>query len=236
MNRSKIEWTNETWNVITGCTKGCPYCYAKPWAYRLKRMGNPAYQYEDPFFPRLHRERMDIPAKWRKPRMVFVNSMGDIFDPHFEDEVIEDVLNAIKSYFMHTYQILTKRHYRIQCFKYPENVWLGVTQDGLTTDTDAMLALQRTDANVKFISFEPLLGDITLEWNHLQYIDWIIIGAQTKNGGATVQPKREWVEKILRVASVDGIPIFMKDNLEWEDKRQEFPKVKTPFLQTLVEG
>ena len=238
MNRSKIEWTQWTWNPITGCTRICRdekgriYCYAYYMAQRLR--GRSGYSNFMPFFPTYHRNRLDEPYN-KKPAKIFTCSMGDIFDPHVEEDWIEDVFNVMKDCFNHTFQILTKRYYRLLQFNYPENLWLGVSQDGVGTDTDAILALQLTDAKTKFISFEPLNERIDLDFEkYFRDIDWIIIGSQT--GRYAAQPDTEWVELLLEGARVYDIPVFMKNNLEWEDKRQEFPKEKTPFLQTLVEG
>lgn len=220
MNRSKIEWTDYTWNPITGCTRGCSYCYARRMAYRLK--GRCGYPEDDPFRPTFHRDRLEEPYHRRKPVKIFTVSMGEFFDHEVPIEWREEVLDVISNCRHLTFQILTKRYYNLHTYDYPSNLWLGVSQDCKTTDPDAIRALWLTDARTKFVSFEPLLGprpDVDLHG-----IDWVIIGAQT--GPGAKPPKPEWVQAIIHEARDWNIPVFLKNNLNWPEKIQEFPEGK----------
>ena len=223
---TKIEWTNVSWNPTIGCSReACMklYCYACKMATRLKHMGHADYQLADPFQPRFVEHRLKLPYKWRKPRMVFVDSMGDLFDEHIREIDIIRVLNVIKENPKHTFQVLTKQAQRavdvLEDFTLPKNLWLGTTQDGKTTDIDDITLLAQLNPEVHFASFEPLLGPI-YTWP-LDALDWVIVGAQTN---PTRQPKKEWVNSIIETARSDGTYIFLKDNLEGFPIIQEWPK------------
>lgn len=223
---TKIEWTNESWNPTIGCSrKACMflYCYACKMATRLKHMGHKDYQLDNPFEPRFLEHRLNIPFKWRKARMVFVDSMGDLFDEHIREIDILRILEVIKKNPSHTFQVLTKQAQRafdiLDGLTLPKNLWLGTTQDGMTTLLKDINLISRLDLEVHFASFEPLLGSIsTWPFNTL---DWVIVGAQTN---PTRQPKKEWVQQIINTARIQNIPIFLKDNLEGFPKIQEWPK------------
>lgn len=220
MNRTGIEWTDFSWNPVTGCTKGCYYCYARRMAERLR--GRYGYPEKEPFFPMIHRDRVEEPYSRRKAAKIFTCSMGELFDPAVPEQWIDDIFQVMNDCPQHIFQLLTKRYYRLSQFSYPENLWLGVSQDCMTTDPDAIRALKQTDARVKFVSFEPLLGPI--ENDAFYGLDWIVIGAQT--GARAVAAKREWVEEIIDEAHYWGIPIFLKDNLQWREQIREWPVVK----------
>lgn len=222
MNRTKIEWTDYTWNPITGCSRGCPYCYARRMAFRLR--GRYGYPEDYPFAVTFHKDRLDEPYSRRKPARIFTCSMGEMFDHLVPRNWLEQIFEIMENTQRHVYQVLTKRYYDLTAHDYPENLWLGVSQDNKTTDTDAIRALLASKVRVKFISFEPLLGplpdDIANEG--LYGIDWVIIGAQTGHGA--VKPDPEWVEQIISEASYFDIPIFLKNNLSWPEKMQVVPQ------------
>jgi len=210
-NKTRIEWTEVTWNPVTGCTPvspGCDNCYARRMAHRLQAMRNPAYK--DGFKPTIHRERFDEPLHWKKPRMVFVCSMGDLFHSDIKAADIEQIISVMKMTPQHTYQILTKRSSRLRLWEYgwlelPENVWIGVsieTKKQIFRRND----LQYVKAPIRFISFEPLLGPIDLE--SLTGIDWVIVGGETGPGARPMKP--EWVRAIRDQCIDKGVPFFFK--------------------------
>ena len=222
---TNIEWTNESWNPTIGCSRTeCMtlYCYANKQAIRLKRMGLEDYQLPNPFEPRFVESRLNKPFKWRKPRMVFVNSMGDLFDQHISELDILRVINVIKKNPKHIFQVLTKQAHRaVEVLKWvalPKNLWLGVTQDGKTTQFIDVEVLALLKPQVLFVSCEPLLGPI--HTHILDFVDWLIIGAQTN---PDLQPKREWVETLINATEHLGVPLFIKDNLEGFEHVREWP-------------
>ncbi len=228
MNRTKIEWTDYSWNPITGCTRNCDYCYAHKMAIRLKGRGG--YPLDDPFYPTFHENRLNEPQSVKRNSMIFTCSMGDIFDPFIKDIWREKVYDVIKGSPGHTFQILTKqRVIEPGNGGFNDNIWLGVSIDGSSSYWKKPLeSLKSSTAKVKFISFEPLIGEnITLNFNG---IDWIIIGAQTGNGSKP--PDMKVVMKIIKKARKENVPVFIKPNirkyfdngfgLEYKDL-EEFP-------------
>lgn len=208
---TKIEWTEETWNPITGCTKrsaGCRFCYAERMAHRLNAMGQE--KYKDGFAVTLHEDELDKPNHWRKPRQVFVCSMGDLFHEDVPDNFLDKVMEVIKRTLKHTYQLLTKRPERMAEYfagrEIPENVWLGVTVEGAEYKSRIDI-LRSLDATIKFLSCEPLLNDLgNLD---LTGIDWVIVGGES--GGKDVRPmKEEWVMNIKEQAEKQGTAFFFK--------------------------
>lgn len=231
MNKTKIEWTDYTWNPITGCTKGCYYCYAKKMAIRLQ--GRSGYSKENPFYPKFHPNRLDEPLEMRKSAMVFTCSMGEFFGPEILESWREEVYKIMEKTPWHIYQILTKR--RIiepeERDNFPENMWIGTSIDGTSNYWKKPLqSLKNCKASRKFISFEPLLGQNLPD--DLSGIDWAIIGAQTGKGVSSPNPII--VREIVNVLHRSGIPIFIKDNLrkyfknskdKWWSTREDFPEM-----------
>lgn len=207
---SGIEWTESTWNPVTGCTKvspGCKNCYAERMAKRLQAMGQP--NYANGFHVSLHERALLIPMKWKKPQMIFVNSMSDLFHEQVPIEFIQRVFEVMRKAVQHTYQVLTKRAERLELLNgkidWPANVWMGVS-----VETRRYLYridhLRRTGARVKFISFEPLLeglGDIDLA-----KIDWAIVGGESGPGARLV--RKNWVTSIRDQCVGAGVPFFFK--------------------------
>ncbi|WP_027127957.1 DUF5131 family protein [Fusobacterium perfoetens] len=210
MSKSRIEWTEETWNPITGCTpisEGCKNCYAKKMAKRLKAMGNK--RYINGFVPTFHEEILELPLKWKKSRMVFVNSMSDIFHENIKDEEIEKIFKIMNLAKEHTFQVLTKRSKRMvelsKKLNFTDNIWMGVTvenKDSLYRIND----LLKIKCKIKFLSCEPLLED--LEDVKLKGIDWVIVGGES--GTKAREIKKEWVENLLKKCREENISFFFK--------------------------
>ena len=211
MNKSKIKWTDYTANPIKGkCKTGCSYCYARKMYDRFK------WDPKVKFAP----EELDKISKLRKPSKIFMCSTHEMFGRWIPDQWILDILRACHELPRHTFQILSKNAWRLQCFTFPDNVWLGVTVTSFL-DWLRVCLLQSCKTKIKFISFEPLLDDALDSTNiSLHGIDWVIIGAQTR---PTLLPKADWVCRIIDKAHHAGIPIFLKSNLHWPERIQEFP-------------
>jgi protein gp37 len=207
---SAIEWTNSTWNPVTGCTKispGCKNCYAERMAARLKEMG--VAKYRNGFAPTLHPDSLTLPLSWKKPQVVFVNSMSDLFLQEIPDEFIKNTFQIMNQAHWHTFQILTKRADRLATISselnWTENIWMGVSienRDYLSRVND----LRKTRAKIKFLSIEPLLGPIpNLD---LSDIDWVIVGGESGPGSRPM--KEEWVLEILEQCQESRVPFFFK--------------------------
>lgn len=229
MQPTKIEWCDLTWNPITGCSKLCRdedgkiYCYAYYMARRLKgRFGYPKY---DPFKVTFHKARLIEPLKREKPARIFTVSMGDLFDKNVKREWVHAILTVMRATPRHTFQILTKQPGNAFDYNFPSNCWVGISDDCQSENWSSVAHdhFGFIKADIKFISFEPLLGSV-FDSSVIEGVDWVIIGAKT--GARARQPKREWVEEILKEADAFHLPVFMKDNLEWPEgeKRQEFPE------------
>lgn len=212
------------WNPLTGCTRGCNYCYARRMAYRLR--GRYGYPQDDPFAVTFHEDRLHEPSQRTKPAKIFTCSMGEMFDPTAKSKWIQDIFFEMMRNPHHTFQVLTKQPGNVLDWEFtiPDNCWLGISQDGKYTDDSMFHYLLNIKAKVKFVSFEPLLGPISDLDPNLTDIDWVIIGAQT--GPGAVPPKKEWVEGIIKAARDYDVPVFLKDNLQWRNKVQEFPRIK----------
>ncbi len=207
---SRIEWTETTWNPVTGCAKvspGCKNCYAERMAHRLQAMGVPAYR--NGFQPALHEERLGDPLRWKKSRLVFVNSMSDLFHRSVSPDFLRNVIEVMRQASWHQFQTLTKRSKRLaniaQSFDWPANVWIGVsveTQHFMGRIDD----LRRVPAPIRFLSLEPLLGPLpNLD---LDGIDWVIVGGES---GPRARPiEEDWVIDIRNQCLARGVPFFFK--------------------------
>jgi len=227
MNKTKIEYADYSWNPLSGCTKGCSYCYARRLARgRLRKiyLANPNVAPDcdpsDPFSPRIWRERLSDPLYTPRPSKIFTVDMGDLWDPHIPPDWIKSVLTMAELASWHIFQFLTKRPHLARQYDFPSNSWVGIT---ITNDSqEARIDLAHSywlRARVKFLSIEPLLGPIH---DLPTWIDWVIIGAMT--GPKAVKPKKEWVQDLIRQAERNGTPVFLKDNLNWAERRTEWPK------------
>jgi len=210
MKSSKIEWTESTWNPITGCTKiseGCLNCYAERMALRLQAMGQ--QNYKDGFKVRWHEKMLKTPLTWKKSRMIFVNSMSDLFHEEVPASFVNKIISTIKEANWHVFQALTKRSKRLvefsESIKWPSNLWLGVTVES-KNHLERIEDLKSIKAKCKFISFEPLLTEIPPI--NLEGIDWVIVGGESGPGAREM--KREWVLEIKEMCEEKKIPFFFK--------------------------
>ncbi len=212
MRHTKIEWTEETWNPITGCDKvseGCRFCYAEAFAKRLQCMG--VEKYRDGFKLTIHPETLQEPFKWRKPRVIFVNSMGDLFHKDIPIDYVQQVFSVMQRNPQHVFQVLTKRADVLRYYdsedwlRWDHNVWMGVTVESKET-VHRVDSLRETKARVKFLSCEPLLSP--LPSLNLQGIDWVIVGGES---GRNARPlKEEWVLDIREQCLSANVPFFFK--------------------------
>ena len=210
MAKSSIEWTESTWNPVTGCTKisaGCAHCYAERMALRLQAMGQPAYA--SGFELALHPEKLGQPLDWRKPSTIFVNSMSDLFHEDIPVEYIQDVFATMREASWHQFQVLTKRADRLadlsDAMEWPGNVWMGVTVE--RQDYVARIDhLRRSGARTRFLSCEPLLGP--LPSLNLTGIDWVIVGGESGPSSRPMDPA--WVRDIRDQCTGAGVPFFFK--------------------------
>ena len=215
---SDIEWTDATWNPVSGCSKvslGCEHCYAERMAYRLQAMGLASYA--NGFEASLHPEVLEVPLHWKMPRMVFVNSMGDLFHEKVPLSYIRQVFDVIKQTPQHTYQILTKRTERLVAISgkltWPSNVWMGATVES-SSYIPRISQLLKTAAAVKFLSLEPLLGP--LPKLPLKGIDWVIVGGES---GPRARPmERVWATQIRDQCMKISVPFFFK---QWGGVRKK---------------
>jgi protein gp37 len=207
---SRIEWTEATWNPVTGChqiSPGCAHCYAKTFAERWR--GIPGHHYEQGFDLRLWPERLEQPLRWRRPRVIFVNSMSDLFHEGIPDEYITEVFDVMARAPQHTFQVLTKRNERLAALAprlpWPENVWMGVTIENRRFVHRAD-QLREVPAAVRFISAEPLLGP--LGGLDLTGIDWLISGGESGHRHRRVDP--EWLRELRDRCQTEGVAYFFK--------------------------
>ncbi len=207
---SAIEWTEATWNPVTGCSKvspGCAHCYAETFAERWR--GVAGHPYEHGFDLRLWPERLDLPVRWTRPRMIFVNSMSDLFHEEIPFEFIQRVFSVMEKASWHTFQVLTKRHERLTQLagrlSWPANVWMGVSIENRRFVHRANY-LREVPARIRFISAEPLLGP--LEGLNLNGIDWLIAGGESGIGHRPV--KIEWIRDLRDLCRRSRVPFFFK--------------------------
>lgn len=213
--QSSIEWTDSTWNPVRGCTKvsaGCKHCYAETFAERFR--GVSGHPYEEGFDVRLVPERLTDPLRWTKPRMIFVNSMSDLFHERVPDEYIVRVVDVMSLACWHTYQVLTKRAKRMHSLLNTKlrsaaqrsNIWWGVSVENRKHGVPRIPQLVDTPAKVRFLSIEPLLEDLgELE---LEGISWVIVGGESGRRARPMRP--EWVRSIRRQCRAKRIPFFFK--------------------------
>ncbi|MGB9738071.1 DUF5131 family protein, partial [Chloroflexus sp.] len=217
MARTSIEWTEVTWNPLTGCTKispGCKHCYAERMARRLQAMGVPKYR--NGFRLTLHPTVLTEPLHWRTPRMIFVNSMSDLFHQDVPPDFICAVFAVMRQAHWHTFQVLTKRAERLRALDalldWPPNVWMGVSVERV--DYIARIDdLRATGAAIKFVSCEPLLGP--LPQLPLDGIDWVIVGGESGPGARPMDPA--WVRDIRDQCLAADVPFFFK---QWGGPRK----------------
>lgn len=210
MAQSKIEWTEATWNPITGCNKvspGCKHCYAERMAIRLKAMGQPNYR--NGFELTIHEHMLTRPLSWKKPRHIFVNSMSDLFHKDVPLEFITRVFEVMEQASWHQFQILTKRSERLlelnPQFSWPHNVWMGVSVENQDY-AFRIEHLRQTHSYIKFLSLEPLLG--SLPNLNLEGISWVIVGGES---GPEARPMaEEWVIEIRNQCLQAKVPFFFK--------------------------
>lgn len=223
---SKIEWTDVTWNPITGCTKhssGCQHCYAEVMARRLKAMG--LTKYANGFQLTLHPDILQEPMSWKKPHNVFVCSMSDLFHEDVSYDFIDDVMRTIRETPAHQYQILTKRAERMSAYfksrEVPNNVWLGVTVENMAAKYRIDF-LRDIPAHVKFLSCEPLIED--LGKLDLRNIDWIIVGGES---GRNARPMQEsWALSIKDQVESQKAAFFFKQWGTWGSDGKKRSKYK----------
>jgi protein gp37 len=244
MAKSKIEWTEATWNPVTGCTKvspGCKHCYAERMAQRLQAMGQT--NYVDGFDVRCHDHILEVPLGWKKPRTIFVCSMSDLFHEKVPLDYVLRVFDVMKRAHWHRFQVLTKRADRMAilspAFELASNIWMGVS-----VETDKYRGrideLRSTDAQTKFLSLEPLLGP--LPDLDLREIDWVIVGGESGPGSRPMLP--DWVTDIRDQCLRARVPFFFKqwggtnkkkagrllDGRTWD----EYPTMPRPLERLLV--
>ena len=215
---SKIEWTQSTWNPTTGCTKispGCKNCYAERLAMRLQAMGQP--NYSNGFNITLQHHAVELPLKWKKPQIIFVNSMSDLFIEDVPLQFIHRIFDVMAKAEWHCFQILTKRSDRLLKYSsslpWKSNIWMGVSVENMKC-TYRIDHLCETQAHIKFLSLEPLLGP--LPKLNLNGIDWVIVGGESGVGAR--QMKQSWVEDIRDQCLSAGVPFFFK---QWGGVRKK---------------
>ncbi|MBA2613388.1 MAG: phage Gp37/Gp68 family protein [Bacteroidetes bacterium] len=216
MAGSSIEWTEMTWNPTTGCTKisaGCKFCYAEVMSKRLHAMG--VEKYKDIFKLRIHPGELNTPYRWKKPRIVFVNSMSDMFHKDVPLEFIQKVFKVMNDNPQHTFQVLTKRADLVAKYDkkltWTKNIWMGtsVEDERVIKRIDY---LRKTSAKVKFLSLEPLIGD--LPSLNLKKIDWVIVGGESGHKARPI--KKEWIIEIKKKCDKAKVPFFFK---QWGKKQ-----------------
>ena len=208
--KSTIEWTESTWNPVTGCTKispGCKHCYAERLSKRLKAMGQA--NYKNGFKLTLQPQMLELPLSWKKPQTIFVNSMSDLFHKNVPLDYIQQVFDVMKRASWHRFQVLTKRADRLAELsaelEWSPNIWMGVSVESQKY-VHRIDELRQTDAKVKFLSLEPLLG--ALKNLDLTEIDWAIVGGESGYGARPI--KEEWVLEIREQCQNFNVPFFFK--------------------------
>ncbi len=209
-NRSGIEYTSSTWNPVTGCkpvSAGCEHCYAQRMALRLQAMGVPKYRHG--FEIAVHPDVLGTPLRGRKPRVVFVNSMSDLFHKDIPFDYVRKIFDIMRQADQHVFQTLTKRSRELRKkaahLQWPDNVWMGVTVES-ERYKDRIDDLRQVGSKVRFLSMEPLLGPLGVL--DLSSIDWVVVGGESGPGARPMQ--KEWVLDILRQCREQGVSFFFK--------------------------
>lgn len=217
---TNIEWTNETWNFLSGCqavSSGCLNCYSERMAERLEAMGNPRYR--NGFEFTIHEDKLDLPRSWKTPRQVFVNSMSDLFHPKAPEEVIRQAFQVMEDVDRHVYQILTKRAGRLAemgpTLPWEDHIWAGVSVENAEPidssgyrPTDRIDDLRRCGAETKWVSAEPLIGP--LPNLNLGGIDWLVVGGESGPIDDIREMKLGWVRDIIAQCRVQNTAVFVK--------------------------
>ncbi|MEM8524845.1 MAG: phage Gp37/Gp68 family protein [Bacteroidota bacterium] len=218
MAQSSIEWTEMTWNPTTGCSKvsqGCKYCYAEIMSKRLQAMG--IEKYKDNFKVRTHPDALKVPYTWKKPKIVFVNSMSDLFHEEVPLSFIKDVFEVMRDNPQHVFQVLTKRSKRLRKLnselKWSHNIWMGVSVEDQKVE-NRIDHLRNTNANVKFLSLEPLLS--SLPNLNLNCIDWVIVGGESGRNPRKMEV--DWVLDIQEQCEKSDVAFFFK---QWGGKNKK---------------
>jgi len=216
--QSRIEWTESTWNPVTGCTKistGCKNCYAERMANRLQAMHQANYR--NGFKVKTHSGSLHLPLSWKKPQTIFVNSMSDLFHDEVPDEFIFRIFEVMGKANWHRFQILTKRPERVQklnsVLEWRPNIWMGVTVES-ELHVNRIDYLRNTDASIKFLSIEPLLSNFTKL--NLKKIDWVIAGGESGPGARPVEAG--WVRSVRDACILQDVPFFFK---QWGGTRKK---------------
>jgi len=249
---SKIEWTEESWNPVTGCTpisEGCVHCYARRMATRLR--GRAGYPAQEPFRVTKHRDKLQQPRRWRRPRRVFVCSMGDLFHPEVDFSSIRDIYETAREHPQHTYIFLTKRPHRMHQFTeymlrktdlteiWGSNMWIGVTAENQARANERIPVLLDTPAAVRFVSVEPMLEPVKL-WERTpngamrnlgpvatgRGLDWVICGGETGPGARPMSP--EWAQELLWECVTAHVPFFFKRHGSYNERAQGEAYVSDP--------
>jgi len=218
MAQSSIEWTEMTWNPTTGCSKvsqGCKFCYAEIMSKRLQAMG--VAKYKDNFKVRIHPSALKVPYTWKKSKIVFVNSMSDLFHEEIPLNFIKRVFKVMRENPQHVFQVLTKRAERLleldSNLKWSHNIWMGVSVEDKQVENRIDL-LRRTNARVKFLSLEPLLGP--LPNMNLNEIDWVIVGGESGHNPRPIEV--DWVLDIQDQCEKSDVSFFFK---QWGGKNKK---------------
>lgn len=243
-DKSAIEWTDSTWNPVTGCTKispGCKNCYAERFAERWR--GTPNHPYEQGFDLKLWPERLTLPLVWKESRMIFVNSMSDLFHKDVPDDFVRRVFKVILEAKHHTFQMLTKRPERmVEWFqrygtsnlfggkKVPPHIWLGVSVEN-ENYTSRIDYLKKVPAEIRFLSIEPLLGPVRLSSQKLRGIHWVIVGGESGYGARPMNP--EWAKEIRNQCLKNHVPFFFK---QWGNHNAEGQRMTKKAAGRTLEG
>lgn len=235
---SSIEWTDSTWNPVTGCSKispGCTHCYAETFAERFR--GVPSHPFTQGFDLKVWPERLVLPLQWKEPRMIFVNSMSDLFHEDVPDHFIDQVFEVMFRARQHVYQVLTKRSERMMDWtlgrfdkeKFPSHIWLGVSVENQNYIW-RIEHLQQAPAKVRFLSIEPLLGPVDLS-QHLTGIHWVIVGGESGPAARPMHP--DWARAVRKQCELCNVAFFFK---QWGAFNSEGKRVGKKSAGRLLDG